>query len=224
MSSEPEILAYYAARANEYEKVYAKPERQADLRYLRQLVPVYLANRRVLEVACGTGYWTRLIAPRAERLTGVDLSPDVLAVARNLQPTSAPVEFVIGDAFALDAVPGAYDAAFVGFWWSHVRRQDLQRFLTGLHRRLEPGSLVLVLDNRYVEGSNWPVARTDEVGNTYQRRRLESGEAYEVRKNFPSRSEVEQAIGAAGGGHTSVRELDYYWLANYRTGEGGGVG
>lgn len=217
MSSEPEILVYYAARANEHEKVYAKPERQSDLRYLQQLVPVYLAGRRVLEVASGTGYWTRLIAPRAQSLTSIDLSPDVLAVARNLQPASAPVEFVIGDAFELDGVAGTFDAAFVGFWWSHVPRQDVQRFLMGLHRRLPPGSLVLILDNRYVDGSSSPVTRTDAEGNTYQDRSLESGERWEVRKNFPSRDEVTAAIEQSGGSRVSVRELDYYWLANYQT-------
>ena len=187
MPTESEILAYYAARANEYEKVYAKPERQADLRYLRQLVPVYLAGRHVLDVACGTGYWTRLIAERAAAITGIDLSPDTLAVAKTQQPASWPADFVIADAYALDEVPGTFDAAFVGFWWSHVMRQDLQRFLTGLHRRLTPGSPVVILDNRYVEGSNLPVTR----------------------------DEVSAVITAAGGASISVREMDYYWLASY---------
>lgn len=215
MPTESEILAYYAARANEYEKVYAKPERQSDLRYLRQLVPVYLAGRHVLDVACGTGYWTRLIAERAAAITGIDLSPDTLAVAKTQQPASWPADFMIADAFALDEVPGTFDAAFVGFWWSHVMRQDLQRFLTGLHRRLTPGSLVVILDNKYVEGSNSPVTREDEQGNTFQRRQLESGAEFEVTKNFPLRDEVSTAITTAGGASISVREMDYYWLASY---------
>ena len=136
MPSESEILAYYAARANEYEKVYAKPERQADLRHLHQLVPAYLNRRHVLDVACGTGYWTRLIAERAAAVTAVDLSPDVLAVARTQQPANRPAEFVIGDAFELETIPGSFDAAFLGFWWSHILLRDLDRFLAGLHRRL----------------------------------------------------------------------------------------
>ena len=62
-----DLLTYYAARAAEYENVYAKPERQSDLARLRETVPAYFVGRRVLEVACGTGYWTRLIAPHATR-------------------------------------------------------------------------------------------------------------------------------------------------------------
>lgn len=50
------LLEYYRRRAAEYEKVYDKPERQADLRRLRAVVPAYFSQRRVLEVACGTGY------------------------------------------------------------------------------------------------------------------------------------------------------------------------
>jgi hypothetical protein len=64
------------------------------------------------------------------------------------------------------------------------------------------------------------VTRTDEFGNTYQRRVLESGEDYEVRKNFPARSAVESAVAAAGGEHVVVRELDYYWLSNHRVSSG----
>jgi ubiquinone/menaquinone biosynthesis C-methylase UbiE len=201
MSSESDLLAYYAARANEYEKVYAKPERQADLRDLHQRMPAYFIDRSVLEIACGTGYWTRLLAARARTITAIDASPEVLAVARTHQPAAHPATFVVADAFALDAVAGSFNAAFVGFWWSHVRQADLPRFLTGLHRRLQPGSLVVVLDNKYVEGSNSPITRTDAEGNTYQRRQLERGTTHEVLKNFPSPTAVQAAIEASGGTH-----------------------
>jgi ubiquinone/menaquinone biosynthesis C-methylase UbiE len=154
MPSESEILAYYAARANEYEKVYAKPERQADLRHLQQLVPIYLTGRRVVDVGCGTGYWTRVIATRAASVTAIDVSPDMVAVARTEQPANLPAEFVTADAFELEQVAGTFDAAFLGFWWSQGAREDLHRFLTGLHRRLVPGALVFVVDDLHVEGSN----------------------------------------------------------------------
>src|SRR5215212_811305 len=144
-----DLVGYYAARAHEYERVYAKPERQDDLRRLHELVPEYFVGRRVLEVACGTGYWTRRIAPRAAHVTAFDRSPEVLALARARQPAADPVHFTLGDAFAPGDVPGTFDAAFAGFWLSHVLRSDVGRFLDGLHRRLLPGSVVLLLDNRY---------------------------------------------------------------------------
>ena len=214
MSSDSELAAYYAARASEYEKVYAKPERQADLRVLHRIIPEYFVARSVVEVACGTGYWTRRIAARAQTITGVDISPEVLELARAQHPVEHPATYAVADAFRLD-VHGSFDAAFVGFWWSHVRLADLTQFLFGLHRCLEPGSIVVVLDNRYVEGSNWPITRTDEEGNTYQRRALERGTTHDVLKNFPSASAVRAQIEAAGGHEPTVHTLDFYWYANY---------
>jgi demethylmenaquinone methyltransferase/2-methoxy-6-polyprenyl-1,4-benzoquinol methylase len=217
MTDKSDLITYYRERAGEYEKVYAKPERQADLSDLQARVPEWFANRRVLEVACGTGYWTRLIAARATTVVACDLAPEVLDIARARQPRTAPTDFVMGDAFALDRIPGEFDAGFVGFLWSHILRADIPRFLAGLHRRLSPGSRVLILDNRYLAGSNWPVTRTDPDGNSYQRRILDNGSEYEVLKNFPRPAAVRDAIASVGALDLSIRELRFYWYACYTT-------
>ena len=52
------MAAYYAQRAAEYERVYFKPERQDDLRRMEAELAAPFAGRRVLEIACGTGWWT----------------------------------------------------------------------------------------------------------------------------------------------------------------------
>ena len=215
--SDSDLLAYYAARAAEYEKVYEKPERQRDLARLHTIIPAYFANRRVLEVACGTGYWTRRIAPLVTSLVACDLTKATLAVARANQPARTNVTFLVADAYALSDVRGDFDSAFAGFWWSNVPRADLTRFLDGLHRRLEPGSLVVFADNRYVEGSNWPITRTDANGDTYQRRHLESGAEHEVLKNFPTSAELRGVIERSHGWDVSILELEHYWCAAYRT-------
>ena len=58
------MQSYYAARAGEYDAVYEKPERQADLRQIEQWLPSALYGERLLEVACGTGYWTQFLGIR----------------------------------------------------------------------------------------------------------------------------------------------------------------
>ena len=217
MPADSELVGYYTARVDEYEKVYEKPERQNDLRQLHDIVQRAFARRRVLDVACGTGYWTRTLAIEAASVTGCDLSESVLNVAQRSQPANAPATFVLGDAFTLEAIPGEFDAAFVGFWWSHVKRADVARFLDVLHRRLLASSRVMIVDNRYVAGSNWPITRTDDDGNTYQRRRLDSGAEHEVLKNFPSMAEVCTAITRAGGVGVRVDTMDYYWRVTYES-------
>src|SRR5687767_8959260 len=68
MAGMDQLATYYAKRASEYERIYDKPERQADLRALEARIRKMVAGRKVLELACGTGYWTDLIAPEAAQV------------------------------------------------------------------------------------------------------------------------------------------------------------
>jgi ubiquinone/menaquinone biosynthesis C-methylase UbiE len=203
------IGAYYAARAPEYDRVYAKPERQADLRAIERWLPGVFAGTCMLEVACGTGYWTRHLAPVAKRIDAFDASPEVLAIARSR--VAAPhVSFVAGDAYAPPGAPGRFDAAFAGFWLSHVPRERLDGFLHGLHRVLAPGARVVFLDNRFVEGSSTPASRRDRQGNTYQSRALDDGSVHEVLKNFPSELELREAV-AGVATDVAYHSWRYFW-------------
>lgn len=215
MVEDSDLAAYYAARAAEYENIYKKPERQEDLKRLREIVSAFSGGRRVLEVACGTGYWTAVMAGTASSITATDIGEEMLACARAKDLDAGKVGFRRADALGLDEVPGAYDAGFAGFWISHLRRAAIPRFLSGFHRRLEPGARVLILDNRFVAGSSTPISRTDEEGNTYQRRQLGDGSEYEILKNFPSPDEVRRFLNEAAARAPTVTELAYYWYARY---------
>ena len=125
------------------------------------------------------------------------------------------MHFRHADAFDLGGIPGEFDAAFAGFWLSHVSRPDVGRFLRGLHDRLGAGARVMLLDNRYVEGSSTPTVRVDAAGNTYQRRAIASGAEYEVLKNFPTPDELREWIVAAAADSIDVVELPYYWYTTY---------
>ena len=210
------LAAYYARRAAEYERIYAKPERQADLARLRARIAGLFSGRRVLEVACGTGYWTEVIAPQATAVTAVDAAEETLAIARSKKYPEGKVRFATGDAYSLSVFGRSHDALFAGFWWSHVPLARLDAFLAGVSNAVAGGARIAFLDNRYVEGSSTPVSRRDAEGNTYQARTLDDGSTHEVLKNFPSEPElVERA--SAHGVEASVEWLDYYWLLVYRT-------
>ena len=85
-SIESSMQSYYAARAEEYDKVYLKAERQADLRAMERWLPPVFAGAAVLEVACGTGYWTQFIARSAKSILAVDAAPETMAIARSRIP------------------------------------------------------------------------------------------------------------------------------------------
>lgn len=205
-----DLGSYYRERAGEYDAVYEKPERQEDLARLRALLPPLVAGRSVLEVAAGTGYWTTALATTAESIVATDLNDETLAVARTRSYGPADVRFQTADAYDLGAVPGRFDAIFAGFFWSHVPRADVRRFALGLLERVEPGGVVILADNRYVAGSNYPITRTTDDGDTYQTRQLSDGRTFEVLKNFPSQEEFAVQVAPAAVEWT---ELAYFWLA-----------
>ena len=112
---------------------------------------------------------------------------------------------------SLEGVPVGCDAAFAGFWWSHVKKAELARFVQNLAARLEPGAVVGILDNQYAEGSSTAISRRDADGNTYQMRKLANGEEYEVLKNFPSAAELAEAVRPVAR-EAHLETLAYYWL------------
>jgi len=215
------MRAYYAARAREYERIYDKPERQSDLRQLEREIPSLLRGRRVLEIACGTGYWTQFLAKSAQRVLATDVNVETLHEARAKQLDPVLVEYRIADAYALHPAGESFDAAFAGFWWSHLPLQRVPQFLASLAACLEPGAVVLMLDNRYVPGSSTPLGRTDERGNTYQIRYLQDGSRHEVLKNFPQAAQMRTQL---DGWADSIefRELEHYWLCRWSLRAGAG--
>jgi demethylmenaquinone methyltransferase/2-methoxy-6-polyprenyl-1,4-benzoquinol methylase len=168
----------------------------------------------VLEVACGTGYWTPHIARHALRVDAYDINEETLAIARAKPVDTARVSFSQGDAYAPPIATQRHDAAFAGFWWSHVPRQLIARFLEGLHAALAPGARIVCIDNRQVAGSSTPVSRTDEHGNTYQSRVLSDGSRHEVLKNFPMPAELQEAVRPYAAAFDSCL-FDYYWWREF---------
>ena len=207
------MKAYYAARAKEYDQIYAKPERQADLRLIEQWLPTKFAGARVLEIASGTGYWTQHIAPVATSIVGVDASAETIQIAKS-RPNNMRAQWVVGDAYALPVPDELYDAAFAGFWFSHVPLARQQEFLLGLNNTLRSGARVVMLDNLYVEGNSTPLTEPDSEGNTYQSRNLVDGSVYRVLKNYPTELALCELV-APFSVQPRYTEWQYYWAFEY---------
>ncbi|MBL8306922.1 MAG: class I SAM-dependent methyltransferase [Rubrivivax sp.] len=208
------MAVYYAQRAAYYERVYFKPERQTDLRAMEASLPALFAGRRVLEIACGTGWWTPHGARDAAAWLATDLNPETMAVAR-AKALPASVRFATVDAYTMAELGGGtFDAAFAGCWWSHVPLQRLPAWLATLHARLEPGARVVMLDNSFVQTSSTPLSRRDAEGNTFQRRVLDDGSEHEVLKNFPT---PEEAFAMLGPRAVNPRwtAYEHYWVLSY---------
>ena len=212
------MLDYYNKRLVEYEAIYAKPERQTDLKKLVAHLQADVKNCSVLELACGTGWWTERLAPHAASWTATDADPGALEVVRhkNIQGLSA--------IHTLNAyqpqVTAPVDCVFAAHWYSHLLHDECAAFFDAVSNCLQPGGRLIMLDNNYVTGSSTPISRTDVHGNTYQARPLQDGSMHEVLKNFPSEAELKQS----GMAHhfkvltnTDLQlQTQHYWYAAMR--------
>jgi demethylmenaquinone methyltransferase/2-methoxy-6-polyprenyl-1,4-benzoquinol methylase len=210
-----DLKNYYAQRAGEYERIYHKAERQEDIAALKAILQRRLAKHSVLEVACGTGFWTEAIARTARSILATDINEAVLEIARNKSYSEEKVEFLRADALTLEGISNQFTAAFAGFWLSHLPKSELKAFLHKLHRKLSPNGLVVLADNRYVEGSSTRVCRTDEAGNTYQFRQLADGTQYEVMKNFLAEDDFKTILPDIAK-NIELTELTYFWCLSYK--------
>jgi ubiquinone/menaquinone biosynthesis C-methylase UbiE len=210
-----DIIAYYNARATEYDKLYDKPERQPDLLVASALLQEIFSGKDVLEIACGTGYWTTQIAKTAKSILATDINLSVIDLARSKTYGRAPVRFELANVFDMSSFRN-HESLFGGFIWNHIPLQDLDRFIGSVNDIVRPGGTVVFMDSKYVEGSNHPIAETDAFGNTYQIRTLEDGSLHRVLKNFPAEVFLRKTLEDKS---TDVRytDLDHYWILRYQT-------
>lgn len=210
-----DLLEYYAKRAPEYDNIYEKPERQEDLRELEAVVRDFCAGEQVLELAAGTGYWSKIAAETAQTLCCTDESPVVLERAKQRLSGLQNVSFGLVNALDLRLNEENYTALLCGFWWSHLNKKHIKRFLCGLRRALPQATKVLFFDNRFVHGSSTAIVSTDSDNNSYQRRVLADRSEHLILKNFPSEAEL-HTYGSSIGDDIRIGMLTYYWWMSFR--------
>jgi len=76
---------YYSKRAQEYEWIYHRddPVRQSEQNKIADVIKETFRNRNVLEVACGTGFWTTFLSEVAKSIVAIDNSDEVLKIAQS---------------------------------------------------------------------------------------------------------------------------------------------
>lgn len=97
------------------------------------------SGMKVLEVGCGTGLFTAEIAATGCRVTAIDISPDLLALARK-RVTADNVCFVLEDAHATSFDSASFDAVIGSSCLHHL---DIDKATKEFHRLLRPGGRLM---------------------------------------------------------------------------------
>lgn len=103
----------------------------------------FVAGKRVLDVACGTGYGSAVLARTAQSVVGVDLSPGAVAAA-GAAYASPNLRFICTDAQRLPFDDDSFDMAVSFETIEHLPPAGVEAYLRELHRVLVPRGILLL--------------------------------------------------------------------------------
>jgi len=112
-----------------------------------------------LEIGCGTGAFARHLAKRSKRVVALDLSPEMIRVARSRSNEFDNLKFVLADATTWDFPKSRFDFVCSVATLHHLDQRPL---LVKMRDSLKPGGILAVLD--LVESNSWNERILDVVG------------------------------------------------------------
>jgi demethylmenaquinone methyltransferase/2-methoxy-6-polyprenyl-1,4-benzoquinol methylase len=205
-----EQIDYYRARAPEYDQWFLRQGRydrgpESSRRWFEEVDTVRgaLAQFRpaghVLELACGTGWWTAELARTATRVTALDAAQETLALNRQ-RVQSPKVEYGQADIFEWQPSrpDERFDAVFFGFWLSHVPPRRFDRFWDRLRGWLAEDGRVFFVDSRREPTSTASNHQLPEQESIVSSRKLNDGREFSVYKIFYDSTELADRLHGIG--------------------------
>lgn len=164
-----------------------------------------LRGLQVLDAGCGEGYLARVLAGRGARVTGIDISPRLIEIARARDPEGT-IEYRAADLAApLPEYAGRFDAVASYLALNDV--YDYCGFVTSLGEALRPGgSLIVALNNPYSYVVRKHVADYFDSGTAFPYRGM-AAEGIKVHFYHRTLEEYLDAFYAAGLGLTKLVDV-----------------
>ena len=199
-------VSYYRARAGEYDEWFLRqgrydrgPQHRAawfgEIAIVEAALAETVHGGEVLELACGTGLWTRHLAANNQRVVAVDASPEVIAINRD-RLRAANVEYIVADLFAWTPVQ-TFDAVFFSFWLSHVPPSRFDAFWAKVQAAVKPGGRAFFIDSLREQSST--AINHDALDDSgVVRRKLNDGREFSIVKVFHDPSTLERQLLDAG--------------------------
>jgi 2-polyprenyl-3-methyl-5-hydroxy-6-metoxy-1,4-benzoquinol methylase len=220
------LLAYYDHPGNQIHlNEAAKKAREVDGQvarsghWRREVVLAQrraLHGRRVLEVACGTGVWTRYLADVADHVLATDASPRLLARAKRLARAgkrlpAGRLRFIRLDAYELKRAPGEFNGALAMNWFEHVPRARHGEFLDSLHGKLG-GARVFIGMVRLSDHWRAQLFTKPGAADLYGVRQCPDGSRYEIVDNVFGEDELLRIFGPRSKRLKVTSGKAHYWV------------
>ncbi len=202
---------YYNSRAPEYEQIYYRdvPDRRREIDIEAARLEGLATDKTVIDLACGSGYWTEILARKAKSVLAVDASQEMLDETAK-KKFKAEVKLVQSDMFEA-AIGQKFDLVSSGFWFSHQPKEELSQFYSLLKRLVKPNGLIWLIENNPpAESDINDSIRVDEHGNNFKGRKLDDGTEFVILKNYFSAAELHDLFAP----HFKIESLihnRYYW-------------
>ncbi len=177
---------YYSKRASEYEQIYFRDNKERRKEIDNEVVRLksLAQDKSIIELACGTGYWTTRVSETASQIIASDYSNDMLEEAQK-KTYHCPVQFLQADLHEPPFEKASCDLLLLGFWFSHEPCQDYEKLFETLLSLLKPNGKIWMIDNNPpAEGDAYQTTGQDKYGNNYKQRFLDDKTEYSILKNY----------------------------------------
>jgi trans-aconitate methyltransferase len=210
-----EQLAYYRARAQEYdESTRETAELKGVFARARDLLQQRGPYEQVLELACGTGTWTQVLLAIGLEITAIDAAPEMLEMARQ-KLRNTRVHYQQPDLFQWEP-EREYHLVFFANWLSHVPPEELDTFLSRVARAVRPGGYVAIIDQYAPTPEDRQIMKKGEGGNIYAQRPLLSGKTFTIIKIFYDVMALQEIFTALGFEAMSYQLNDSFFFFEAR--------
>ena len=141
---------------------------------------IALAEKRVLEVACGNGRWTQIAARAAKHITATDIAQNLLDNAMGLPIPPGKVDFIRCDAFDIATIAGPFWAGLHMNFINHLPLDTVPRFLDAFHSALGQDATVICGSQKFRGSANEPVYERPGTSDICSMRHNDAGDEIEV--------------------------------------------
>ena len=210
------LVEYYNKKAQEYEEVYTRQNktRLDEQRIISEYIVSHFQDKIVLELACGTGYWTKYLLLVAKEIVAIDQSREMLTISQNRYGESSNIAFFIADAYNPPMHNPAFTGCMTNFLFSHISRNEITSFLETLHTRLAKHAFVMFVDSNYQKGQGGRLVKKKGHKDTWKRRKLNNGEEYDILKNYFSEEELKNIFGKYTK-NLAIKYMKNFWIVGY---------